>query len=431
MKRRVFLGSAIAAAVASALFIRPRRQGGSHNDYFAALNKELQQHNQFKPSMIIDLDLVDQNIDNMLSILNPNAKHRIPVKSLPSVEFVRYFMQRANTKRLMVFHIPFLNIIAEHFPDSDVLFGKPMPVGAAKTYYNNVGVDSQFNASKQLQWLIDSHDRLLQYLELAKSVKQKIRINIEIDVGLHRGGLSEPEQLTPLLDTISDHSEYLEFSGFMGYDPHIVKLPSLVKTKEQAYKESQKIYQKFVDTALTHKLQPKQQHLCLNGSGSPTLAMHQDNTVCNDLTAGSCIVKPTDFDISTLDKMVPAAFIATPVLKKTKGVNLPGVGDMYGLVSAWNPNREQTFYIYGGAWMADYTSPPGLVDNPMMGYSTNQHQINGSKEIDLTPDDFVFLRPRQCEFVFLQFGDMCTVRNGKLNREVWPIFSETGYASTT
>jgi len=424
MKRRLFLGSTIALAIA-AMITKPTRKGGPHNSYFKTLNDQLKRTSSYKPSLLIDLNRVDENISATMALLNPNTAYRIPVKSLPSVDFVRYVMQRMNTNKLMVFHIPFLHIVAKDLADADVLFGKPMPVAATRSFYQNQRSSSSFQPSKQVQWLIDSKYRLEQYLELAQERNQILRINIEIDVGLHRGGLSDVSALQALLDIIADHPEHLEFSGFMGYDPHVVKLPSIIKPQAQAYAESQAIYKSFVDTVLQHRLAPTRESLCLNGAGSPTLALHKEKTQCNDLTAGSCIVKPTDFDIDTLSPMKPACFIASPVLKQGQGVNVPGLGDMTRFVKAWNPNREQSFYIYGGRWLADYVSPPGLIENPTLINSTNQQLLNGSKEIDLNIDDFVFLRPRQSEFVFLQLGDLHLIRNGQLLDQTWPVFNET------
>jgi len=423
MNRRVFLGSAVALAVAGIVASKPSRVGGPHNDYFKNLSNELAANDLFKPKMLIDLDLADQNIANMQAMLNPNAGHRIPVKSLPSIEFVDYVMQRSNTNRLMVFHQPFLNLITERFPDSDLLFGKPMPVGLVRKFYQTFDGSSGFDSSTQLQWLVDTQERLDQYLALAKELNQKMRINVEIDVGLHRGGLLEPESLISLLDTIDANASLLEFSGFMGYDPHVVKLPSIVKSVDDAYSESQAIYQAFIDVVRSHKSNINIESLTLNGSGSPTLALHTKNTVCNDLTAGSCIVKPTDFDIATLEGMIPSSFISTPVLKQFDGILLPSAEKFAGVIEAWDPNTEQTLAIYGGKWKADYVSPPGISNNEIIGLSTNQQVISASNLVDLKPDDFVFLRPHQSEFVFLQFGDMRTIRNGKLTGDVWPVFS--------
>lgn len=47
--------------------------------------------------------------------------------------------------------------------------------------------------------------------------------------------------------------------------------------------------------------------------------------------------------------------------------------------------------------------------------------VNASDRLDLRVDDFVFLRPRQSEAVFLQFGDLLTLRDGRLDG-CWPVF---------
>ena len=49
--------------------------------------------------------------------------------------------------------------------------------------------------------------------------------------------------------------------------------------------------------------------------------------------------------------------------------------------------------------------------------------LNGSRRIDLQPDDWIFLRPTQSEFVFLQFGDIAVYDKGAIV-ERWPVFAE-------
>lgn len=412
----------LAILVMVSLLIKPRRNGAAHNEYFATLSTELQSNNLFKPTILLDLDLLDQNIQTMKDGFNGDATHRIPVKSLPCLELIDYIMTKSGTNKLMVFHQPFLNLVAERFPRCDVLLGKPMPVGAARKFYQALSDTSTFSSSSQLQWLIDTNERLEQYLGLAKELKQKMRINIEIDIGLHRGGFIESESVERVLDLIHENGDVLEFSGFMGYDPHVVKLPSLIKSVETAFKQSQETYNAFIEAALAHKLNLKLSKLCLNGAGSPTFKLHQKKTVCNDLTVGSCLVKPTDFDVDILDSMRPAAFISTPVLKHRQGTWLPGGERLTGFIKAWNPNREQSFYLYGGKWMASYASPKGLIDNSIIGFSTNQQIVNGSRLVNLKVDDFVFLRPHQSEFVMLQFGKIRTIREGEITDNEWPVF---------
>jgi D-serine deaminase-like pyridoxal phosphate-dependent protein len=292
--------------------------------------------------------------------------------------------------------------------------GKPMPVKAAKQFYQKQPKDSTFNTEKQLQWLIDTKIRLVQYLALAQDLDVKMQVNIELDVGLHRGGLQDINELDDILAIIDANADFLTFSGFMGYDPHVVKLPSIVKSPQDAYSGSQAIYQSFVDHLYANNAKYKTQKLCFNGAGSPTIALHKEHTVANELSAGSCLVKPTDFDIPSLAHFIPAAYIATPVLKKMKGTQLPAVEFAKDIFPLWDPNMQQTFFIYGGKWLAQYESPHGLQGNGLFGTSTNQEIVNGSQKVNLNIDDHIFLRPSQSEFVFLQFGQILTVRNQSL-----------------
>ena len=84
---------------------------------------------------------------------------------------------------------------------------------------------------------------------------------------------------------------------------------------------------------------------------------------------------------------------------------------------------EQTFFIYGGKWLAQYESPQGLQGNGLFGTSTNQDIVNGSLKVNLNIDDHVFLRPTQSEFVFLQFGSLLTLRNKDITNQ-WSILKQ-------
>ena len=160
----------------------------------------------------------------------------------------------------------------------------------------------------------------------------------------------------------------------------------------------------------------------LNAGGSPTYQMYDNGAYpFNELSAGSCLVKPADFDLPTLVDHIPASYIAAPVLKSLDRGRVPVV-DLGGLQALWDPNRQRAFYTDGGYWKAEPVSPAGLSTNSLLGRSTNQELLNGSSSIDLAVDDWVFLRPSQSEFVFLQFGDIAVFEKGRIS-ERWPVFS--------
>lgn len=416
-RRQLLLG---AAAAGGLWWLKPGNAGGAYSPYFDSLNRELQANRVSQPRIILDLDKIDANIAAVNRSIRQPKTWRVVVKSLPSMPLLQYIMQRGQTNALMVFHQPFLNQVADNFPDADVLMGKPLPVAAAAKFYQKLGDASAFNPGRQLQWLIDTPERLAQYHALAQGMGLKLRVNLELDIGLHRGGFASAEPLLAALKQIEDDPAHLALAGFMGYEAFIAKLPG----KEGNLAKAKRSYQDLVNVAQQAHPQLFAEGLTYNIAGSQTYKLYEDDDFFNDICAGSGVVMPTDFDMPTLAEHQPAAFIATPILKKYDSVQISGLEAAAPLFSAWNPNRQQAFYTYGGNWLADYENPPGLVANSIWGHSSNQEMVNASLAVDLRVDDFIFLRPHQSEATFLQFGDLVTLRGGRIDG-VWPVFTES------
>lgn len=424
MNRRNFMLGAAAAAGGLAWWKHPSDEGAPYDDYFRALNEELKRNGPMHPCMVIDLDRLDHNIDTVAASVrsgrNGARSYRVVAKSVPSAALIDYVFKRAGTKRLMGFHQPFLNDEAEAFPDADILVGKPMPARAASIFYRDL--KGSFDPSRQIQWLIDTPERLAQYLELAKGQNLRQRINIELDVGLHRGGVAEAAMLHRMLEMIAANPQSFEFAGFMGYDPHLVKVPSVLASRDELFHKSIATYQGYVDQVKRDFPQLWNDQLTLNGAGSPTYKLHEAESLCTELSVGSGLVKPTDFDIDTLAAHQPACFIATPVLKAGgHPLIIPGLEGASKMLAWWDPNQQEGYFIYGGSWMARYESPRGLRKSELFGHSTNQEAVVGSAAVGLKVDDQVFLRPNQSEFVFLQFGDLVAARGGRIEA-YWPVF---------
>ena len=395
------------------------------DSYFKKLTDTLKNHCRAIPSLIVDLDLVDKNVEVFKTNLKPDTTFRIVVKSLPALHLIQYVMNKMSTSNLMVFHQPFLSDLTKTLDNkADILLGKPMPIKTAKYYYNNLpDRKNNFNPYTQIQWLVDTQDRVLQYINLAKTIRKKLRLNFEIDVGLHRGGFKNLEELTSSLNLVKQHSDWVEFSGLMGYDPHVVKIPKLLRSQEKALSMSNDFYSDC--KMLIQKKFPElwNDNLTFNGAGSPTISLHNTNcSPINDVAAGSCFVKPTTFDIPTLSNYTPACFIATPILKKLKGTTIPGIENFKTLLKFFNSNNAQSFFIYGGFWKANYFYPTQLKQNSLFGASTNQTMINAPKSVNLEVDDFVFLRPHQSEFVFLQFGKLLIIRDFEI-KDSWSLLN--------
>ena len=423
MNRRNFMfGAAGAVVVGGGLLAHPSDHGKPYDAYFSALNEELKKNGPMRPCLIIDLDRMDHNLDLVTATLKGAGKnYRIVEKSLPSQKLIDYISKRSGSRRLMSFHQPFLNDDAVLFPDGDLLLGKPLPVRSAELFYKNH--KGPFDPSRQLQWLNDTPARVQEYLELARGLGTRMRINIEIDVGLHRGGVSSNAMLAQMLDLIAANPEQLEFAGFMGYDAHVgFGVPPILGSARELLGKAMAEYQGYVDFVRNQYPKLWRDDLTFNAGGSPSYPLHDKEKISSEISTGTALLKPTHYDIETLAAHVPAAFIATPVIKAVGPIEVPALDGKSKIFSWWDVNQRALYYIYGGFWRADYESPKGLQFNELLGVSANQENVSGSPATGLKVNDQVFLRPQIVEGVLLQFGDLVAMRGGKIV-DYWPPLS--------
>jgi D-serine deaminase-like pyridoxal phosphate-dependent protein len=361
------------------------------------------------PVLVIDRARLDANVAAVKARLaGTGLATRVVVKSLPAQGLISAVADGLGTNRYMVFNTPMLAELGKAVPGADVLMGKPLTAVSAGQY-----MDANTLAP---QWLIDTPERLKQYAALTVARGQRLRANLEIDIGLHRGGFPSPQALAEVLD-LAATLPGVEVTGLMGYDPHVAKVPD----RSRAFARAQKSYTAARDVLLA-KLPGDPARFTLNTAGSPTYALHAHDTAANEVSIGSAFVKPTDFDLDTLADHVPAAFIATPVLKVESRVQVPSLERLSGVFALLDPAAAHAVFIHGGHWMAVPDYPAGLDYSKLYGRSSNQELLTARKEVSLKPDDFVFLRPTQSEAVLLQFGDLLVYDKGEI-ADRWPTFA--------
>ena len=417
-RRNLMIGGA-GLAGAALLMSKPGDESGPRDPYFLGLQQALTKAGIATPTLVIDKTRLNANIDTLVSQLPEGMAYRIVAKSLPSLDLIGHIRKRSGSNRLMTFNQPMLSTLTRTMPDADQLVGKPLPVAAARNYFNGLAVEDA-PAAGQIQWLVDTPERLRQYQELATTTGQVLRINLELDVGLHRGGLEAGDTLKAMLEALST-SENLTFTGFMGYEPHLAALPETMGWRERAKAGAWRRYSEALAQAAEVFGADAVAGLVRNAAGSPTYRYYQSTEIANEISAGSCLVKPTHFDTPLLEPHQPASFIATPVIKSIAKTRLPGLEFAAKGQRAWDPNTTRTVFIYGGNWLADPIDPPGLSYNKTFGRSSNQEMLNGGHNLSIEPDEFVFFRPHQSEAVFLQFGDIAVYEDGRIT-ERWPVF---------
>jgi D-serine deaminase-like pyridoxal phosphate-dependent protein len=413
-RRRVVLGGAAVAAAAAVAALRKGDHGGRHDAYFLRLSDALRTAAVGRPVLVIDRARLHANIRALSHTLegSPLAT-RVVVKSLPARRLLEEIATGVGTDRFMVFNGPMLLETLRWRPNAELLLGKPLAAPEAGATCDELAAMNL--PGRGPQWLVDTAERIRQYDAIGKARNRVLRVSVEIDVGLHRGGFGGTAELAAALDLIKG-SANLAFSGLMGYDPHVPKSPS----PERAYESVVRRYGESV-AVVRERVGADTSALTFNTAGSPTYALHARDRIASEVAVGSAFVKPKDFDLTTLAHHVPAAFIATPVLKAQDRTQIPGLESLAGVMTFFDANSERAFFIHGGHWLAQPESPPGLEFNPIFGRSSNQEMVNGSRSVALRTDDYVFFRPTQSEAVLLQFGDLLVYEDGRI-ADRWPTF---------
>ena len=423
MNRRRWLGLTALAGGAAAFALRPAPTGAPHDPFFSRLSKALREAGLSQPTLVIDRQRLHANAQRVRANLDRGLALRLVNKSLPSLPLLDEVARLTGTQRQMVFNLPYLQMLAEQRPQSDVLLGKPFTAAAAAQVLAQPP-RSGFDVSRQVQWLVDSPARLAQYRDLARGQRLPLRINLEIDVGLHRGGVPDEATLEQVIALLREEP-LLRWSGLMGYDAHTEKIPDVAGSRASAHQHVLAVYRARLEALRASGLAPNDGALTLNTGGSPTYRLHRQGGPANEVAVGSALVKPSDFDSPLLADLQSAAWIATPVLKVQGFVAPNGVEPIGRAAQLWDPNQRIAHFIHGGHWLAQPESPAGLQASGLIGPSSNQQLFLGSGRQGLRADDLVFFRPTQSEAVLQQFGDIAVVEGDRVVA-MWPVFPARG-----
>ena len=373
----------------------PDRGSGGHDSYFAGLQAALKRAGVAQPTLVVDIRRLASNIATVRRALAPTKLAlRVVSKSLPAPKLLDAVLAGTGSDKLMVFNGVMLDEMVAHHPEADVLLGRPLPAMQVADFVRRHANSPA--ASARPQWLADSPPRLKQYAEIARGAAATLSVNLEVDVGLHRGGLADLAALAEALDIVAAEPS-LRLTGIMGYDAHVTGATS--PTAEVA-----KVTERYgAAVRLVAEKAGGLRGLTLNTAGSPTYTLRLADPYATEVAVGSAFVKPAHFDLPTLADHVPAAFIAEPVLKVMDPAVFPRRETLGEAYAALDPNTRRGFFLYGGYGDAKPVSPPGLKFSRIWG---GRGMLEASDRVELAQDDFVFLRPTESEGVFLQFGDI-------------------------
>ncbi|QKK02391.1 MAG: DSD1 family PLP-dependent enzyme [Pseudomonadota bacterium] len=368
---------------------------------FAACSQALCAHGLGWPLFVIDRSRLDANVER-LGQLARGARLRLVVKSLPCPALLERLMAALDTQRLMLFHLPFLIDAIERWPQADIMLGKPLPAAAVGAFYQALATSARPDAMCRPRWLIDTPDRARMHAAMARQHDIEAHVVIELDVGMHRGGIDAVGPLRTLLDAVAAEVGVLRLDGFMAYDAHAGKGAPWC-SRRRALAQANQHCLKLVSAAQASHPGLVPADPLINGAGSPTCVYHTSDSPLTELAVGSIVLKPAEFDLPQLSGFRPAAWLAAPVLKRLRGVRIPFLEALSRL------SRRDTLFIYGGRWPARPCWPQGLRDSALYGPSFNQQFLSVPRRSSVAVDDFVFFRPLQSEQVMLWPGEVVLV----------------------
>jgi D-serine deaminase-like pyridoxal phosphate-dependent protein len=390
---------------------------------FEIWNQELRAKAGGRESALVDLDALEHNMSLVGSQLGSRIALRLVAKSLPSVRLLEHMMVTACTNRIMAFSEGMVrDLLCRFGSDVDILLGRPASVEAAGRIFETL--DARYsrgaNPSVGVRWLVDTSDRMAQYRDLAEERGSTLKIAVELDVGLRRGGAIDDEELLAMLSII-DESDLLELAGFMGYDGHVPFAPDGADP-DREFAEVQRRYADFVRAGSDAFPGLFRAPLIYNSGGSRTYHRYVDalQSPVNEVAMGSAFFYPSNFSNLPEQALRRATFLASPVLKRTDPAEIPFARGLLPAMAEDDPNLEVSFHLVAGGFPADLVSPRGLVGNPAIPGSggvnnllSNQAEWLGSRQVPLSVGDFIFYHPWEGDGI-RWLSRLDVMRNGEL-----------------
>jgi D-serine deaminase-like pyridoxal phosphate-dependent protein len=384
----------------------------AHDAYFAQWQALLQRDGDGVPSLVLDEARVRSNAEAVRSLWPARHALRLAVKSLPCVPLLRSLAAQLQTERFMVFHPAHVRPVLDAFSSSDLLFGKPVPTRAVERTLDQL----KAHEINSVRWLADTPARAEELSALARARGVELRVAVEVDIGLHRGGASSSDEIQGFREAFRVGSG-LRFAGLMGYDGHLGRIPWPLQRIERSHARSMQRYQEHVRAV--DALGWSWEGAVRNAGGSLSFMEYREGDPTDDLTIGSALVKPAHFDDKRLASLSCALWIATPVLKRVERFDPPDTEWLAALVPLVKGLRGAGVYLFGGRFHGQAESPKGLVANLALGDSANQALYQLERSSTLAVDDWVFFRPHESEATMDTLSHVL-VSDGTSPLERWP-----------
>jgi D-serine deaminase-like pyridoxal phosphate-dependent protein len=371
------------------------------------------------PSMIVDLDCLDENISNFTNnISKVGKKIRIASKSIRVPDIVKYIQKKGgpNFHGLMCYSMEEAKFLTSLDFD-DLLIAYP-------TFsFNDIEIFFSLTQSgKNVVLMIDCIDHIKAiekfWTRFSSDNNYKAKVCIDVDMsyrpaGLHLGVYRSPirtfEEFKKLFEKIRK-IENIEISGIMGYEAQIAGVgdknpfsPMLNPAKQFIkYRSTRDVYKKR-HAIHNYLIEENYKIDFYNGGGSGSLLSTSQEPWITEVTVGSGFLQSHLFDYYKDNTSVPAFCFALQVTRNPE----PGYYTCKsgGFIASGETSLDKSPVSF---------LPEGMkmVGNEGFGEVQTPVKYTGSEEIHL--GDPLFFRPAKAGEIAERFREYILIRNNEI-----------------
>jgi D-serine deaminase-like pyridoxal phosphate-dependent protein len=339
--------------------------------------------------MVVDLEALDDNADD-LARRAAGTPIRVASKSVRIPALLRRVLAHDAFRGVLAFTLREALWLHEQGVTDDLVVAYPtVDRGALAELVASPA------AAAAITLMVDDVAHLDVVDSVRRSLAVPVRVAIDVDAGLRVGGqhvgpkrspLHDPPDVVGLARTIDERHGF-RLVGVMTYEGQVAGLPDTVPTQKvrsllvrgmkQASQAQLEVRRREVAEALSGEVDLE----FWNAGGSGSVETAAADPVVTEVAAGSGLLGPTLFDHYQSFTPRPAAFFATPVVRRPS----PQVATVHGggLVASGASGRDKL----PTPWL-----PPGLHLTGLEGAGEVQTPLTGPGAAHLRIGDLVWFR---------------------------------------
>lgn len=185
------------------------------------------------PALLIDIDKMERNIKKMSAFFEKHDAHLRPHTKTHKCPVLAHKQLQAGAQGITCAKLGEAEVMAAA-GIRDILIANQI-VGRDK-----IARLANLARHCDIMVAVEAAQNVSDLSSAAASVGSKIRVLIEVDVGMHRCGVKNPDEALALAKAILS-SPGLKFEGIMGYEGHVVMVPEMEDRRQACLESMQRL----------------------------------------------------------------------------------------------------------------------------------------------------------------------------------------------